>query len=59
MSEQKKHKRITPDRVEQRGVVSEVVVPIAQSVVSGAAGAAVANKLGGQKQPPPPPKNDD
>jgi hypothetical protein len=58
MSDSMDHKRVEPDQAEQRGLVTDVVVPIAQSVVSGAAGAVVGNKLGGKKQPPPPTKDD-
>lgn len=62
MSDHEKSKQPgRPGRVEQRGVVSDVVVPIAQNVVGGAVGGAtaawVANKLGGANQPPP--KKDD
>jgi hypothetical protein len=53
---------IKPGRVEERGVVSDVVMPIAQNVVGGAVGGAtgawVANKLGGSSQLPQP-KTDD
>jgi hypothetical protein len=60
MSENRDQKRIEPEQGEKRGLVTDVVVPIAQSGVSGAVGAAVANKLGGRKQPPAtPPKKDD
>jgi hypothetical protein len=54
-------RRLAPDEVEKRGMVSDVVVPIAQSVAGGGAGglagAWAAQKLGGQNQPPP--KKDD
>lgn len=39
-----------PAPPEQRGVVTDVVVPLAQSVVSGAVGAYVGSKVGKGKQ---------
>jgi hypothetical protein len=57
VSDHEKPKQPRPGRVEERGVVSDVVVPIVQSLVGGAVGgatgAAVTKKLGGQSQPPP------
>jgi hypothetical protein len=51
---QDKHPTLT--QVEKRGLVTDVVVPIAQTAV----GVAVGNKLGGRKPPPsPPPQKDD
>jgi hypothetical protein len=57
MSEHK-DKQVKPDQIEQRGIVSDVAVPIAQAGVGGlgigAANAWVSTKFGGgQKQPPP------
>jgi hypothetical protein len=52
-------KRVPPEHVEKRGLMTDVVVPIAQSAVGGAVGAVVGSKLSGQKPPPPPPKKDD
>jgi hypothetical protein len=55
MSEHRDQKRIEPDQGEKRGLVIDVVVPIAQT----AAGVWVGNKLGGQKPPPPQPKKEE
>jgi hypothetical protein len=38
---------------EQKGLVTDVVVPIAQAAVAGGVGAAVANQLGKPKGEPP------
>ena len=50
-------KQVKPDQVEQRGVVSDVAVPIGQAVATGAVGGAVnawvSDKLGGGQKPPP------
>jgi hypothetical protein len=55
-----KDKMVRPEAGEKRGLVTDVVVPIAQSGLGGAVGgavsAAVGGKLGGEK--PPPPKKD-
>lgn len=56
MSE-RKDKQIKPDQGERHGLVSEVVVPIAQAGVAGlgigAANAWVTDKVGGGEKPPP------
>jgi hypothetical protein len=40
----------TPEKIEKHGVVTEVVVPIVQSGVAGATGAAVANAISKPKK---------
>jgi hypothetical protein len=42
-------------QIEERGVVTDVIVPLAQAGVAGAVGAAVNNHLSKPKDPPPPP----
>jgi hypothetical protein len=46
-------KRVPADQIEQRGVVQDVVVPIAQSLASGGAAGWAAGKVGQGKNPPP------
>lgn len=51
------------EKIEERGVISEVVVPLAQSGVGGAVAAVVGNHLSKPKDeapppPPPPPPSD-
>lgn len=44
------------ERIEERGsLLTDVVVPLAQSGVGGAVGALVGNHLSKPKEPPPPP----
>jgi hypothetical protein len=56
-----KDKQVKPDEVEQKGVVQDVVVPIAQAGVGGlgigAANAWVSNQFGGDQKRPPPEKD--
>jgi hypothetical protein len=47
-------KQVKPEQTEQKGVMSDVVLPVGQSLLTGgAAGWASAKFGGGQKQPPP------
>ena len=41
-----------PEPQEQRGLVTEVVVPVVQSAISGGVGAVVANQISRPKEPP-------
>lgn len=42
-------------QIEERGVVTDVIVPLAQAGVGGAVSAAIGNHLSKPKDPPPPP----
>lgn len=42
-------------QIEERGVVTDVIVPLAQAGVAGAVGAVVNNHLNKPNDPPPPP----
>ncbi len=62
MAEAEKRPAVTGDhiQIEEHGVVTDVIVPLAQSAIGGAVGAVVAGKLGEKPpDPPPPPPADD
>jgi hypothetical protein len=46
-------KQVPADQIEKRGMVQDVIVPIVQSGVGGAAAGWAAGKVGQGKQPPP------
>lgn len=50
----KQDRVIERPQAEQKGLVTDVMVPIAQT----AAGVWLGHRLSGQKPPPPPPKDD-
>jgi hypothetical protein len=47
------NKQVPPDQIEKRGLVQDVIVPIAQGAAGGATGAWVTSKLSQGKNPPP------
>jgi hypothetical protein len=55
-------KQVRPEQLEQRSLMTDVGLPIAQSLISGGAGGLAgawgAQKLGGQQQQPPPKQDD-